>query len=262
MKNVSSIEFMRRRFDEALAYYKSKGLAPQRSQIRIEEDLVSGNGLYEFNLRKERLSGVERNLRRNDLFIVRGLSILLRIEDEDRPNVLPLFTYAKKGVETVTAATASDPAVYTVDQAGFETDDIEALYNGSLSIITQSTVNFQYLPCSLFKYESPAIVGTQDGSAKAVNNGFNLESNILTMAEQLVLAGTQDHKVTLTFPSFNGANYEALQGGNGTSTADDTKIPNTHFKSKVVFFADGYLIAGGTDEKYRQDSANPFAPAM
>lgn len=262
MKNIASLEFRRKRFDELLAYYKGKGLAPQRSQLRIEENLVSGQGRYEFNLRKENISAVEKNLRRNDLFVVCGLSIMLRIEDEDRPHVLPLHTFAKVGRQTITPATVSDPAVYTLDEYGFATNDIEALYNGSLSIVTQQTVNFQALPCSLFRHQSAGIVGSQANYVKDVNNGFDLESNILTMAEQLILAGTQDHQVVLNFPAYNGSNYDALQAGVGTSTSDDTIIPSTHYKSKVVFFADGYLVAGGTDEKYRNDETNPFAPAM
>ena len=262
MKTIASLEFRRKRFDELLAYYKDKGLAPQRAQLRIEENLVSGQGRYEFNLCKENISPVEKNLRRNDLFVVCGLSIMLRIEDEDRPHVLPLHTFAKVGRQTITPATGSAPAVYTLDEYGFATNDIEALYNGSLSIVTQSSVNFQALPCSLFKHQSAGIVGSQANYVKDINNGFDLESDILTMAERLIFAGTQDHQVVLNFPAYAGSNYAALQAGVGTSTSDDTIIPSTHYKSKVVFFADGYLVAGGTDEKYRNDKTNPFAPAM
>ena len=259
---VANIEFDRRRFEKALAYYGNKGIAPQPSQLRIEENLVDGQGVYTFNLRKENLSPCEQNLRRNDLFLTLGLSIMLRVEDADKPGVLPLLSYAKKGRETVTPATANDPAVYTVDDFGFETGDIEALYNGKLNVTTQTTVNFEAMPTSLFKKESAGIVGTNANYVHDVNNGFDIESSIKAMAEELIFAGTQDHKITLSFPTFAGSKYNALQGGNGTSTADDTKIPNTKYVSKVVFFAFGYLIPGGTSDQYKNDPANPYAAAI
>lgn len=259
---IASIDFDRRRFEKGMAYYGSKGLAPQNSFLRIEENLVDGQGTYNFNLRKENVSAVERNLRRNDLFLTLGLGIMLRIENADRPGVLPLHSFAKVGRETVTPASVSDPAVYTLDEYGFETADIEALYNGHLNVTTQTTVNFEAMPTSLFKKVAPGIVGTSANYVKDVNNGFDIESAIKTMAEEIVFAGTQDHKITLSFPTFAGAKYNALQGGVGTSTSDDTKIPNTNYISKVVFYALGYLIPGGTADQYKNDPANPYAAAI
>ncbi len=261
-KQVTNIDFIRNRFAKALDYYGKKGLAPQLSFLRIEENLVNGNGVYSFNIRKENLSPVERNLRRNDLFLTLGLSVMVRIEDGDRAGVLPVMTSVKKGRETKTAATASDPCIYTVDAPGFETDDIKALYNGALSVQTQTTVNFEAMPASLFLRESANIEGLQANYNKDTNNEFDIESNIKTLAEELIFAGTQDHKIVMSFPSFAGSNYQALQGGNGTSTSDDTKIPNTNYQSKIVFFALGYLIPGGTDDRFKNDPSNPYSGAI
>lgn len=262
MLNIANIEFARKRFEKAFNYYGEQGIPPQLSFLRIEEDLVDGRGNYDFNLRKENLATYERNLRRNDLFIVLGMSVFLRIEDEDKGGTLPMHFYAKKGRVTVTPATVSDPAVYTLDEYGFLTSDIEALYNGKLFIQTGTTVNFEGLPTSLFKKESAGIEGTQANYVKDVNNAVDVESALKTMSEELVLAGTQDHKIQVSFPAYNGSDFSAAQAGNGTSVSDDTIVPTTHFKSKIGFYALGYLIPGGTNDTYKNDPANPFRKAI
>lgn len=262
MLNVASIEFQRKRFERAFSYYGAKGIPPQLSFLRIEENLVDGNGMYDFNLRKENLANYERNLRRNDLFLVLGLAIFLRIEDEDKEGVLPIQFYAKEGRVTKTPATVSDPAVYTLDEYGFKTGDIQSVYNGKLFIQTGTTVNFEALPTSLFNKESAGIKGSQANYTKDVNNAVDVQSSLLTMSEELILAGTQDHKIQLTFPAYNGSDFSAAQAGNGTSTSDDTIIPTTHFKSKIGFYALGYLIPGGTNDTYKNDPTNPYADAI
>ena len=73
MKNIVNIEFARKRFDKVKSYYAPKGLAPQLSQLRIETDIVDGQGTYEFDLKKENLSVVENGLKRNDLFVCLGI---------------------------------------------------------------------------------------------------------------------------------------------------------------------------------------------
>lgn len=262
MLNVANIEFARKRFERAFNYYGEQGIPPQLSFLRIEEDLVDGQGTYDFNLRKENLAQYERNLRRNDLFIVLGLAIFLRIEDADKAGTLPMHFFVKKGRVTKTPATASDPAVYTLDEYGFLTSDIEAVYNGKLFIQTGTTVNFEGLPTSLFKKESAGIEGSQANYIKDVNNAVDVESALKTMSEELILAGTQDHKIQVSFPSFNGSVYGAAQAGTGTSTSDDTIIPSTAFKSKIGFYALGYLIPGGTNDTYKIDPTNPFRKAI
>ena len=262
MLNIANIEFARKRFEKAFNYYGEQGIPPQLSFLRIEEDLVDGRGNYDFNLHKENLATYERNLRRNDLFIVLGMSVFLRIEDEDKGGTLPMHFFAKKGRVTKTPVSGSTPAVYTLDEYGFLTSDIEALYNGKLFIQTGTTVNFEGLPTSLFKKESAGIEGTQANYVKDVNNAVDVESALKTMSEELILAGTQDHKIQVSFPAYNGSVFSAAQAGNGKSTTDDTIIPTTHFKSKIGFYALGYLIPGGTNDTYKNDPTNPFRKAI
>lgn len=259
--NITPIEFARRRFVELNEYYGKQGIPPQTSFLRIEEKLVGGKGNYQFNLQKENLSELERGLDRNDLFVVLGASIYLRIEDKDRDGVLPPHFFAKKGRVTITPATVSDPAVYTLDEYGFLTDDINALYNGNLLIQTGTVVNFQAIPTALFKKQSAGIVGTQANYVKDVNNAFDLQDSLYVLPERLSLAGTQNHKIQLSFPSFNGSDYSAAQAGNGTSTSDDTIIPTTHYETKVGLYMLGYLVPGGTDDRFRK-AENPFSDVI
>lgn len=261
MLNVTSIEFARKRFLELNEYYGPKGLTPQTSYLRIEEKLAGGKGNYQFNLSKENLNEVERGLDRNDLFVVVGLSVYLRIEDKDKPSVLPPHFFAKQGRVTKTPATVSDPAVYTLDEYGFLTEDINALYNGKLLIQTGTTVNFQAIPTSLFKKQEAGIVGTEGNYVKDVNNRFDLIDSLYTLPERLALAGTQNHQIQLSFPSFNGSNYSAAQAGNGTSTSDDTIIPTTSYETKVGLYVLGFLVPGGTDDRYRV-TENPFSKVI
>lgn len=262
--NVAPIDFWRKRFEKASAFYTNEGIAPQKSYIRIENNLVNGTGVYEFNLRKENLSKVERNLRRNDLFIVCQMGVYLRIEDNNKAGVLPPLFYPKQGRATITPADTSTHVgrIQALTETGFQTSDIDALYNGSLFVQTGTIVNFEAIPASLFKAESAGIVGTEGNYDKAVNNGFNLENQLLSMSEELILAGTQDHKIQISFPTFGGANYQALQDGHDTSDTDTTFVANSDYQSKIGFMAIGYLIPGGTDDVYKQNPANPYRKAI
>ena len=237
MKNYANIEFLRKRFDKVNSYYGAKGLAPQLSLLRIEENLVDGKGVYDFNIKKENLSGVESNLKRNDLFVTISLAIATRIEVEAQPNVnVPNFS-------PLIGQTHDSSGTTVVDLAGFSTDDILALYNGSLQINTGTTVNFADLPTALFLRQQSDDVSTIFGTSVEVRNKkFNFVDDMQVMAEEVIFAGTQDHKIQLSFPTYANANYSATDGAT----------------AKVVFMALGWRVVGGTSETYKNDSANPY----
>ena len=248
MLNVANIEFLRRRFEKPNNYYGKQGLAPQLSLLRIEEDLVNGKGVYEFDLKKNILSGCEKNLKRNDLFITCSIGLATRIEDEDKPNVLvPNFS------PQIADTTASGSAV-TVNVPGFNTNDILALYNGSMYISTGNIVNFSDLPTSLFlkqQSDDTTIIPT----GKAIRNKvFSFENDLRTMAEEIVFAGTQDHTIKVSFPTYASSDYSAAQA----KDANGDVI--SHYKTKICLLVLGYRIVNGTNEQYRNDEANPYAP--
>lgn len=243
MAFITDINFQRARFDKIASFYKDKGLAPQLSLLRIEEDLVNGQGVYSFDLKKENISPVEKNLKRNDLFVTLALGVALRIEDTEKPNTtVPMFAPFK----AVADVNGNDRAIIV---PGFETDDIKALYNGALSITTGTTVNFQDMPCSLFLKDK----GVDDLNFKI--NHYNFENDLKQMAEEIIFSGTQDHEIRVSFPTFAQSNYNALQ----TLTDDDPNDPivGNNYKSKIVFMALGYRVVGGTLPSYRVDE-NPY----
>ena len=232
------INFQRNRF-EHLRYYAEKGIPAELSLIRIDEPLVNGQGVYNFNLKKENLSASESNLKRNDLFVCLGLGVFLTVKDSTKPGTEQLLTYALQ--ENTSAGIV-----------GFKTQDINALYNGFLHITTGTTVNFNALPCGLFEripcYQ-PELV--YDGSAGMIANGakpaFDLNRDLQIMAEELVFAGTQDHKIQVSFPTFAAADYTSA---------------TSNCETYISFVALGYRVIGGTSETYKNDKTNPFASAI
>lgn len=232
------IRFDRQRFDKILSYYRNQGLAPEISMIRIDEPLVNGQGVYNFNMKKENLGVSEKNLKRNDLFVCLGIGVFLTIKDSTKPGTEQILPFAM--LENTTAGIK-----------GFKTSDINALYNGSLHITTGTTVNIDAMPCNLFQRvprTQPELV--YDGSTGLKSNGaqpsFDMNRAIQQMATEIIFAGTQDHKVTVSFPTFAAADYT-------TSSANCT----TH----ISFVAIGYRVIGGTNEQYKVP-ANPYADAI
>lgn len=243
MFKISDINFDRARFDKVNRYYGAQGLAPQLSLIRIEEDLVNGQGNYSFDLKKENISAVEKNLKRNDLFVTLAIGVALRIEDELHPNIsVPMFAPHK-------AITATNAGVTDVVVPGFATDDINALYNGKLYIATGTTVNFADMPLALFLKNK----GVDDLNYKI--NHFNFENDLKAMAEEIIFSGTQDHRIEVSFPTFAQSDYSAAQTIDASGGGDP--VIGKNFKSKLVFLALGYRVVGGTLPEYRKIE-NPY----
>lgn len=246
MLTISDINFQRARFEKVARFYGAQGIAPQLSMLRIEEDLVNGQGTYNFDLKKENLSAVEKNLKRNDLFVTLAIAVAVRIEDKNAPNSsIPMFAPYLAEMQTENGG-------YSVVKPGFETEDIKALYNGSLYIATGTTVNFADMPCSLFLKDK----GTQDKNGKF--HHFDLENDMKAMAEEIIFSGTQDHTIKVSFPTFAQSNYNAANTTmipeNGT---ESDRVTNDDYKAKIVFMALGYRVVGGTLPSYRVD-ANPY----
>lgn len=252
MLTISDINFQRQRFEKVCSYYGKKGIAPQLSLLRIEENLQNGKGEYIFDLKKENISAVERNLKRNDLFVTLAIGVGLRIENSERPfTTTPMFDVV------VSAYDYSDSNTRTPLFEGFKTSDINALYNGSLYISTGTTVNFQDMPLALFKRSQGQTFARGNEYAIEEKSGkFNFENDLKAMAEEIIFSGTQDHTIKINFPTFPTSDYQALQSG--SRIADSTEYADDDNRAaKVVFMALGYRVIGGTLPSYRED-ANPY----
>lgn len=218
MEHIIKLSDTREVFDKLNAYYGAQGLNPEFSQIRIEVPLVNGQGVYDINIKKENLGVTEQGLRRNDLFVASSLGFFFTFVNPSKPAVQSLYTYAHIGSETA---------------EGFTTDDIQAFYNGTFYLQTGTIVNLEDLPLSLFEHRTQ-----YQGDIQA----FDLQKMQVSLAERFVFAGTQDHTLRVSFPSYASSDYSCF---------DENKV------AKLVFIALGYKVAGGTGEKFRVDS-NPF----
>lgn len=219
MKHIITLSDTREVFDKLNSFYGKEGLNPEFSQIRIKNKLVNGQGNYDINIKKEDLDVTEQGLRRNDLFVASNIGFYFSFENPLKPGVEELISYAKLGTQG--------------SVAGFSTNDIQAFYNGKFYLQTGNIVNLEDLPLSLFEHRTQ-----YQGNIQA----FDLNELQVSLAERFVFAGTQDHTLRVSFPSYAGATYESVESG---------EVAN------LVFIATGYKVAGGTGEKFRVDS-NPF----
>lgn len=249
------INFNRDRVKALFDYYGGKGISPEQSMIRIEKAFVAGQGKYDFNIKKETPTGAEQAINRNDLFLVTHLLVAHMIEVDAKPGQAPLLSYGLQSGDHLPAHVS-----------GYTTSDIDALYNGSLLIKTGQVVNVSALPLINFRkvpqtqpQQLPYIASATDSNAAAgtpiaiantvdyVSNGimpeFDLSDLALQMTERIVFAGTQDHKVEISFPCAAAATF-------ASATANTTP--------KLVFMAFGYKVPGGTSETFKNDAANPF----
>lgn len=244
MRQNVNIDFLRSRFEALNNYYGvEKGINPNTSILRIEEELVNGQGVYQFNLRKENLLPWERNLKRNDLFLVTHMGFFLSIHNPAKPGKESLLSYAIRGGGGV--------------EDFFSTTDINALYNGFFEMITGTVQNFSALPMALFKkvpQNQPSILALDDGNGTTTGDetqpAFNFLESMHTPTEQILFAGTQDHRLRVAFPTFPTSDYSA------NTPSGEQRI------TKLVFIALGFNVPGGTNPEFQTDLNNMFRVAI
>lgn len=233
----TNIRFDRERFEKALNYYGSKGLKPQTAELRLEAEFVKGNGVYSFEVNREGAKRLtETLLKRNDLFVVKGLFVGLMVETIGKEGHAPILSYPL-------LQTAALPTGYKA----FANTDAEAVYSGKMSITTGSAVNYQGLPLRRFRYvpETQPVVVVDGETLKSAGliPQFDMDQLLLNLPEQFAFAGTKDQKITISFPA--------------NATTDIKPVANTE-KAYLVLIVDGWLIEGGTNPSFKQDN-NPFA---
>lgn len=250
-KQIATVDFIRKRYEKLNAYYGAKGLAAQPSVIRIETPFVNGKGVYEFNIKKEILGPSENGLKRNDLFSTVAIGLATIVEDLDKPGTGLLDFSPRIGVGVDNSGSIS------LLSPGFATEDVKALYNGTLYVATANTVNITDMPTAVFlRQQSDDVTKTSTGGAAFAPNEirskkFNFEDDLVTLAPELVFAGTQDHVIKVSFPTFGTANYEALQ-------ATTSGTPTTNWQARLALVIYGFRVIGGTSQTYKDDKDNPF----
>lgn len=228
---IAQPQFTLDRVKAAFEYYAAQGVAPMNSILRIETPLQTGKGTYSIDLKKDQslLGPAERSMDQWDLFIATGLFVGLRIEENAKPGVAPILTYGLLG----------DSANIT-SCVGFSTPDADALYNGTLSIMTNNVANMENFPLSKFKH----VPETQPLGATVVPQ-FDTTDVVVETPEQILFAGNAKHKIIIDFPVVSTSSFAA----NATTP--------TNYTPKIVFEVYGYNIKGGAAEQFRT-TANPL----
>ncbi|MBO7736073.1 MAG: hypothetical protein J6S67_26115 [Methanobrevibacter sp.] len=237
--NVS--ELIRERFvkvNREYAQVSGGKVYAEPSKIRIEKELLSGVGTYEFDIKKTDIRNMrEVSIDRNDVFIPNFLGVFLTLEDNSKPacGVLSSFPLYNDGV---------NPSPYV---AGFQNHDVEAIYNGKFNWVIDNGVLFSSYPMEHFRVV-PQTQGdfALDSNDQAVNLQTLPEWNILKSCEllypRITIAGTRDHKIRVNFDGA-GLTFPVTAG----------------YTPKLTLYMDGFLIKGGCEYF---NGANPNASAV
>lgn len=240
MRN-NNIDFLRNRYLVAFNYYKKNGINPQTAQLRIEVPFVKGKGAMDFDLKKEVKRATEKTLKRNDLFIASHIGVALMVEDNALVGHAPLLSYPML-----------DSLALPTGVKGFANLHAEVMYNGVLTLKTGQQVNYSGLPLDKFRYvpetQPTAVLKAADGTvvSSALIAKVNHEDFMYLLPEELRFAGTQDHTIRIEFPATADTD---IKGGNATTAF-------------AVLVIDGWLLEGGTSEKFKNDSTNPYQGAI
>lgn len=228
---IAQPKFTKENMERIFKFYANQGTAPEQGLIRIETPLQNGKGHYEFDIKKDSslLSPSERSMDQWDIFCVTSLMIGLRVEQVAKPGFAPLLTYAFLGDAGITS------------QKGFDTNDIEAFYNGTFSMQTNQVKNIENLALNNFLY----VPETQPSGATQKAQ-CDLSSVKLVLPESVIFAGTTKHNLAVDFPYTASSVFYA----EGESSYTD-------YQPKIVFEAHGYTIKGGASAEYKVDE-NPL----
>ncbi|OJV39626.1 MAG: hypothetical protein BGO29_04570 [Bacteroidales bacterium 36-12] len=234
------IRFNRERFDRGNKYYGPKGINPQTAQLRIEMPFAVGQSSYNFDLKKAVKRITEKILQRNDLFIARAFGVALMIETDTKVGHAPLLSYP---------LLQSDALPSGIN--GLTNTDAYAVYNGELTMKTGQNVNYSRFPLAGFLHvpqTQPVVILDDSGDFQSAGlvPEFNLDNLLYELPEEVVFAGTQDHKITIDIPASSTTD---IAGPDGTTAF-------------LVLLIEGWLYEGATNEEYKRDSANPYRSAI
>ncbi|MEI6555509.1 MAG: hypothetical protein WCL70_07970 [Paludibacter sp.] len=235
------IRLSRERVAGASAFYGKNQITPQRTLLRIEVDLVDGQGIYAFDIKKKGKdkSITERSITDNDLFVVDSLGLALTVEKDAAPGTAPLLSYPLINGLHLPAGIK-----------GFTDNHAYAVYNGILSVKTDQTVNISAYPTANFlRVPQTQPVGVLTSEDVVVTTGiqpeFDLDSVLTQLSETLVFAGNHETEIKLEAPV----------------KADVTLGVPADYTGKAVLLVDGWLFAGGAKPQYAIDG-NPFKNAI
>lgn len=229
------------RFNSLFDQIRQSGLAktvhPQESKIRIELPLKNGFGQYVFNIKDQNVDNITTfSLDRNDVFVPNNWGIMIALKNNES-GVETLYTFAPKKKE-------GEPSIF---EAGFENDDIDALFAGNLQWILDNNVVLSAYPMEKF-HKVPETQGLfiLNSDNEPVQEGIQLQRNLDYDLELVIpkfqICGTRDQKITVSFDAANKT-FPVTEG----------------YTPYLVLLMEGFLVKGGCEQP--KDGKNPFGDA-
>lgn len=220
-------EIKKQRFDKIWDLVTAAGLGtdiyPEEAKLRYSLPLKDGQGQYIYKLCKN--NGVDNlttfALTENDVFFPNAIGVMIAITGSD--GVQHLYPYAPK-------VPNGDPSVYA---AGFESDAIEALYNGNLTWKMGTSILLNQYPMEKFKKvprQQGAFVldSNDDAVSECIQPEWSIDKCLELLMPRYCVAGNQDHFITVNFD------------------AATKQFPVTSgYTAELVLFIDGFLVKGG-----------------
>lgn len=246
--NYSDIVKARQKYLMSLVSGK-KGVFVQRTKLRMELPIEPGVGQYIFDIKKESLGNGLTTfvLKRDDIVIPNGIGVLISIgHTVNGTYVEQLYSFAPKNDGT-------NPSVFPV---GFQTDAIENLYAGHLQWQVGSVLAWDSFAMEnfkkVFRQQGAYVLDSNDA---AVNECIQPEHDIEKMLQPILadylVAGTQDHQMTVNFPAA-GLTFPLC----------DKDGVTTDYTAKLVLYWDCFKIKNGTKIlNVNIDNENPLAQA-
>lgn len=220
-------EIRKQRFDAIWDLVKAAGLSsdiyPEEAKLRYSLPIKNGMGQYIYKLCK---NGEADNLTTfalndNDVFFPSAIGVMIGITGAD--GVQHLYPYAPK-------APVGVPSVYG---AGFESDTIEALYNGNLTWKMGTNILLNQYPMEKFKkvprQQGAFVLDSNDAAvAEQIQPEWEIDKCLELLMPRYCVAGNQDHFITVNFDA-----------------ATKTFPVTTGYTAELVLFIDGFLVKGG-----------------
>ena len=239
MLDIQSI--IKDRFDKVFMQLKGSKIYPEESKLRVSLPIVAGKGQYIFDIKNAVVDGVvEQHLDRNDVFVPNKWGVLIGIK-EKATGVEQLFSYAPK----------NDGVNPSVAPVGFTTNAIESLYNGFLAWNLDNQVMLSTYPMEKFhkvpRQQGAFVLDSNDAAvSEGIQSEWSLDKALELIMPRYTIAGTRDHKITVTFPAA-GLSFPLNDAAN--------------YEAELVLYMDGFLVKGGCEYK-GGNGTNPFGEAV
>ena len=220
-------EIRKKRFDQVWDAIVAAGLGndlyPEEAKLRYSLPIENGKGQYIFKLCRNSAANnlTTFALTENDVFIPSAIGVMIAITGSD--GVQHLYPYAPKkpqGADSVYAA-------------GFESDTIEALYNGHLTWKSGTNIILNQYPMEKFKkvprQQGAFVLDSNDQAvSECIQPEWSIDKCLELLMARYTVAGNMDHFVHVNFDA-----------------ATKTFPVTSGYTAELVLFLDGFLVKGG-----------------